>query len=334
MRKEKKFFGEAAVLLLAVVLILSTSAVMADTTENTLSDCGCAIPGLFEPNPLSFDEETLGFFDPGTTPTTCVGLTSEPPAPPYFWKSAIRITQDELAQYAGWNITGVNVYHCYGDVEDHFGDLIIYGEGTPSIPGSIITTEPYAFDNEGWFRVDLSNPVPIDDHNEIWVAVDWETQDPDHPGGMDGTPAVDGKGDFIYINSAWTETQTFGADFDHNWGMEAIIEGTGTTWTELSIAVPTGPIGVSTGINNIGENPAENVVYSLAVTGGILGRVNVSVPGTVATLAVGAEEEVSSGIFFGFGPIDIVIIASADNADEVTATFSGFLLGFLVIGIS
>jgi hypothetical protein len=333
MKIGKKILGEAAVLLIAAFLILSTSAVVANTSEDTLSTCGCIVPGVFEPLPLSLDEETLGFYDPATMPSVCVGLTSTPPNPPYYWKTAIRLTQDELAQYAGWNITGVNAFQCFGEALEHEGDIIIYGEGSPTQPGAIITTEPYYFDSQNWFRIDLTTPVPIDEHNEIWVAIDWETGDPDHPAAMDGIEAVDGKGDWIYMNAIWQESQTFGANFDHNWGIEAIVEGTGTIWTELSITVPTGPIGVSTGIKNIGENPATNVVYEFTVIGGIFGMINKNITGTVTELAIGGEESLSSGLILGLGSVDISVSADADNADPVSKSYTALVLGPFVLRI-
>jgi hypothetical protein len=135
------------------------------------------------------------------------------------------------------------------------------------------------------------------------------------------------------MNSAWQQMYTFGPDFDHNWGMEVVVEGEGTIWTDLSIADPTGPIGVSSSITNNGENPATNVVYEFTVTGGILGMINKNITGTVAELAIGAEEPLSSGLIIGLGSIDISIFADADNADPKTKTKTGFVLGPLVLKI-
>lgn len=331
MRKEKKILGEAAVLLITAFLILSTSAVMANTTEKPVAKTIIIGETITIPrSPLSMDEEALFFYDPNTFPTTGIGL--EGGTPPYHWKTAIRLTSDELLQYAGWNVTAVRIFHGE-EAFEHWGDIEIYDEGTTSNPGALITSEAYHFDLVEWFRIDLTTPVLIDGETDIWVACAWETDDEDFPAVLDGGPAVQGKGDWLYMNNVWQETYPSGGIYDANWGIEAIVEGEGTIWTELSITDLTGPIGVSTGVKNIGENPATNVEYELTVTGGILGRVNVSVNDSVAELAIDAEEPISSGMFFGLGAIDITVTAVADNADEVEKTASAFLLGLFVIGI-
>lgn len=144
-------------------------------------------------------------------------------------------------------------------------------------------------------------------------------------------PAVDGKGDWIYLNSAWSETQTFGPDFDGNWGIGAIVEGEGLA--ELSIGNVKGPMGVKADVSNIGGNDATNVEWTMKATGGLLKRVNASGTGTSPSLTAGASLPISLGGFIGFGKITIVITAKAQNAIETSATKSAFLLGPFVLGI-
>jgi len=223
---------------------------------------------------------------------------------------------------------------CDNGEEEIYARLIIYGEGTAIQPGSIIyEDDTLYFDESTFFTIDLTDSIALDDHQEIWIAIEWEQiNEGTFVAICDAGPAVDGKGDWCNLGSGWDELQEFGdPPLDYNWAMGGIIEGSNA---ELSIINVKGPIGVNAGISNTGEVAANNVVYTIDVTGGILGRVNVSASDSIATIAVGAEEAISSGIFIGFGSIDIVITASADNAVEVTATKSGFLLGFLVIGVS
>ena len=92
-------------------------------------------------------------------------------------------------------------------------------------------------------------------------------------------------------------------------------------------------IGVNAEIKNIGDTDATNVEWTITVTGGILGMINKTASGTATTLAPNAIEAISSGLVLGIGKIEIEITANADNAAEVTATKSGFVIGPLVIGI-
>jgi hypothetical protein len=92
-------------------------------------------------------------------------------------------------------------------------------------------------------------------------------------------------------------------------------------------------MGIKADISSIGVNDANNVQWSITVTGGLLKKVNKTATGTVATLAAGASTPISLGTFIGFGKINIAITAKAQNSLEVTAAKSAFLLGPFVIGI-
>ncbi|DAC72167.1 MAG TPA: hypothetical protein DSN98_06680, partial [Thermoplasmata archaeon] len=143
--------------------------------------------------------------------------------------------------------------------------------------------------------------------------------------------AVDGKGDWYYLNNAWGEIQTGGADYDGNWGIGAIIEGAGMA--QLAIGNIKGPIGIKADVQNAGTVDANNVQWTITVTGGLLKRVNTTATGTSPSLVASTSLPISVGMFFGFGKISIVITAKAQNAIEVSASKSAFLLGPMVIGI-
>jgi len=163
-----KKMKEACILLIAAVMILSTSAVMANTekpvameftieTIETISEGGTTS--------LSMDEEAIYFYDPSQFPYQCVGIQGGG-----WWKTAIRLTSDELAQYIGWNMTAVRIFH--GETIEHSGQIQIYGEGTSSNPGSQLWSEPYHFDSQGWFRINLGKLIPIDG-TDLWIACFW-----------------------------------------------------------------------------------------------------------------------------------------------------------------
>jgi hypothetical protein len=101
----------------------------------------------------------------------------------------------------------------------------------------------------------------------------------------------------------------------------------------FSIRNVRGPIGVKADIKNTGEIPANNVEWSMTITGGTFGLVNKYASGTRMELAPSATEAIWSGLFFGLGNIFIEITADADNAQEVTVSKEAFLLGPFVFGI-
>lgn len=217
----RKQFLKAGVLLIAAFLVVSTSAVMANTMNDrlTLVITGTRNGVQESSGPFLLDEEYLGYYDPNTVDDNAIGLQGG--QPPYRWESAIRLTQDELMDYHDWNLIGVNFFH--HESREHNGMVKIYGEGLPNRPGTLITSEPYSVSEPGWVRVDLTEIVAIEDHDEIWVSVYWESDNNDYPASVDAGPAVKTKGDWIYMNSVWQELYPNGQQFDVNWCMEAIV---------------------------------------------------------------------------------------------------------------
>jgi len=323
MKKTNKILSEAVVLFITAFLILSTTAVTAETSEpnfevkiSTISNSGGCRP---------IGEEIISYFI--GDPAGRVGLKDGG-----TYEAAIRITPEEWRLFEDASLKALNFV--YDEAGGHSCALKIYDQGTSSHPGSVIASKSFIADEAGWIRVDLDDMIEIDLTKDYWVSVEVTHLAGEYPIGTDDGPTVSGKGGWVMAGGNWIELSQAGdPPINSNWMFEAIVETSGTTSTELEIIVPSGPMGVNTGIKNAGDNPAANVKYSLKITGGLLGLVNVTVNDTVNELAVGAEEKISSGFFFGLGSIDINVTVSADNANEVSDVKSGFLLGFFVIGI-
>ena len=118
------------------------------------------------------------------------------------------------------------------------------------------------------------------------------------------------------------------------------ISASETEDTELQISsIKGGLLKVSIDIENIGSVTAENITSSISVTGGILNKIDVyhecsgcSSCGTILEPgAIKTESTLESGIIFGFGPITVDITADALNADMVTESAQGFVIGFFVL---
>ena len=104
--------------------------------------------------------------------------------------------------------------------------------------------------------------------------------------------------------------------------------------TDLEITAITGGMGgVTATIKNAGDNPATVVEWHIYVEGGFLGLIDIDATDTIAEIAAAGEEDVPSGSlgFLRLGPIDIEVTAEAENADKVTASASGFVIGPFVL---
>jgi len=105
----------------------------------------------------------------------------------------------------------------------------------------------------------------------------------------------------------------------------APLEGASTPFIEIDSI--TGGTGVSANIKNTGTADATDVEWTLTINGGLLGMINKELSGTIPNLAVGAETEISSGIFLGLGSIDITV--TADTAQN-SASGQQFLIFTIV----
>jgi len=316
-----------SIIAVAILVLMSSSlGVIAFTSEETpfASSESSAVLGN-----LPRWEEEIRYYNPDTLIHN-IGLQGC--TPPCYFYSAIRLTQEEFAPYAGWNLTMVKVaLSCDSEQKEVWAKLTIWGEGTSTQPGNIIYEDDTLYYNKtGFHIIELSTPIPLDDHDELWIGIKWEILgDGVYIPFTDDGPAVDGKGDWANLGSGWDELQNFGLDY--NWGMGGIVEGEGKA--ELSIINIKGPIGVNAEIKNIGKVTAYNVKYTMIVTGGILGGINRTVSSTKTELAVGETESISSGLLLAFGPITITVTADAVNTYEVSTSKTGFIFGPFVFGI-
>jgi hypothetical protein len=110
--------------------------------------------------------------------------------------------------------------------------------------------------------------------------------------------------------------------------------------TILEITTAKGGFGkVSVTVKNIGNSTAENVTMTISVNGGIFDRVNITkvcsgcgnCSNSIEPNATKTENTLEAGLIIGFGPIIITASAEASNAEMVSKTFNGFVLGFIVI---
>jgi hypothetical protein len=329
----KKFLKAGVVLFIAVLFTATSVSAMGNTQGKAIINATpktatCTAPSRDTAELKYYNEENL---------SQVIGISGG--TGPYIWKTAIRLTQDELAAYAAWTINSVNVaFSADNGVPVIDIRIFIYDKGSSDTrPGAIIVNDTtYTLDTTGVINIPLVTPVPLSGHEELWVAVQW-TQIEAGPGvyyaWLDDItgPAIAKKSDWVYLNNAWSQIHLLNPDINGRWGIGAIAEGSGLA--ELAILNVKGPIGVKADVQNSGDADALNVQCSMTVTGGLLGLIDKSATGSAATLAPSGTVPLSSGIIIGFGKITIVITASADNAVAVSATKSAFVLGPLVTRI-
>lgn len=116
--------------------------------------------------------------------------------------------------------------------------------------------------------------------------------------------------------AVWTDTRNGNADVYFNTFPVPV----------LTVDV-SGGFGVKATVSNVGTAAAENVPWSIELTGLVF--IGAKKEGTITSLAPGESTTIKSGLVFGIGPTTITVTAGG-----VTETKSGFILGPLVLGVS
>jgi len=133
------------------------------------------------------------------------------------YEGAIRLTPTELGPYTGWKIIAIDFRH----YEATLNNVVkVYGNGTASSPGALITSQPYTSSTPGWKWIALSSPVTIPGSGDLWCSVEVTHAAGEYPLAVDAGPAVDGKGD--WMGPSWAEMQAQGLDY--NWQILAIVQ--------------------------------------------------------------------------------------------------------------
>ena len=132
---------------------------------------------------------------------------------------AIRLTPDELEDWAGYKIKTVKRHHGHNISFEMDGIIKIYGQGTSTNPGSLITEEPFSCYEADWHDIELDYPVLIQGDEDIWVSVLVTHKAGEFPAGCDGSLDYPEKGDWVSLGDTgeyWNEIYIYGYSLDWN----------------------------------------------------------------------------------------------------------------------
>lgn len=89
---------------------------------------------------------------------------------------------------------------------------------------------------------------------------------------------------------------------------------------------------VSAELLSNGEADAEDIEWTITVTGGFLNRINVTTTDTIDSLATGSMIVITNeNPIYGLGPVDITVTATAPNTTLVRERAEGFVFLFYLI---
>jgi len=133
--------------------------------------------------------------------------------------------------------------------------------------------------------------------------------------------AADPGQSYYWSGSEWLDLTESDVEYPEtaNFCIKGLINGgEPQMYPKIEIIEVFGGIGISATITNTGDAPATDVNWTITVTGGIFDRVNVEVTDIIASLEVDDEVTITTGVFFGLGPIEVTVEArcTEGSSDE------------------
>jgi len=148
---------------------------------------------------------------------------------------AARFTPTELGDYYGdYQLSNVEIF--IYDMPTS-ATLKVWEGGSMGDPGTEIYSEDITgqISQESWATIILSAPIDLVSGNEYWVGYEVTHNAGLYPAGCDAGPAVDEKGDWIYLASGpWDELQNIAPTLDYNWNIRAVLSLGITPWITLT----------------------------------------------------------------------------------------------------
>jgi len=341
--KKNNILKGAGVLLIAVVMVLSSTVAMANTIKDS--------------TPLMSLEGKENNMNPNTRSTNRGdllwdnGMTNDPEG---AWSNfdvqyggANRSLMDDFVIPPGeeWRINELQFYSVwYGEEPGHGTDFVLsFWSDNSSGPGPgepLVTAKTISYEEEKTGDVMLSRNVSLHTYQFNSVVL------------TEGTYWIEGRtvgmdNNFWFVNNV---TNITGQECWLNWEYDGYF-GNGTNYIgypadlifalyydetieppEFEINI-TGGIGVTATVTNIGDGDASNVNVTISLDGGLIlfGREKSEIISSIA--ASGGIGEVKL-IPIGIGKLTINVTVTCDEGVEAEATASGFLLLFLVLGVS
>ncbi len=128
---------------------------------------------------------------------------------------AIRYPASALIDYAGTSLQAVKVWPAQAGTFS----IRVWTGGTPEAPATMVVDQPFTPVLDQWNTVLLNTPVPITGAEELWFGYRCNVTS-GYPAGCDAGPALDGFGNMMYWQGAWTTLLTLAPTLNYNWNIQ------------------------------------------------------------------------------------------------------------------
>jgi hypothetical protein len=336
--KKHKIMKEASILLIAALLVFSSSVAIANT-ENTPEALSSPVTKV-SASPQPLDQPVV--WDNGLA---LAGLVSAQEEDVYDLDTvpADDFMFDEETDVYGLFFIG-GYWNPQGDGKFDWNISFYNDDGTTWFPGTVIFNEVFAnadIEQEFYFNstsstyinhtIQLDDPITFSANTKYWVSIQGVGDFPPQSGlgrhneSFGGIKLKEGvwKGKYFGVLDWVNSSDQFGEPTDYCFqllGKE--------TQPAFDITIK-GGIGVTATIDNIGDADATNVNATIDVTGGIIiigGTKTVN----IASIPFGTSENAKSFVL-GFGSVTIDVAVSCDEGINGAANATKLVLLFLVL---
>ncbi|MDD4223697.1 MAG: choice-of-anchor D domain-containing protein, partial [Candidatus Cloacimonetes bacterium] len=133
---------------------------------------------------------------------------------------AHRFDQTDLAPHQGGTITQVKFVPNYADC---VYTIKVWTGGSASGAGTLVSSQVVPdITLAEWNLCVLTTPVPVPSTGDLYVGFEVNTQG-DHPAGCDNGPVVEGKGNMMYFEGAWTTLTGLAPTLTYNWLIQTFV---------------------------------------------------------------------------------------------------------------
>lgn len=130
----------------------------------------------------------------------------------------------DLTQYVGSSITQVKFVPAEAACTY---TIKVWRGGSATNAGTLVTSQLVANPTiDDWNTVTLNTPVTINANQELWIGYNCNAT-AGYPAGCDNGPQIDGKGNMIYFNNAWSELDALSATLTYNWTIKGFAAAPG-----------------------------------------------------------------------------------------------------------
>ncbi|MDZ4122128.1 MAG: leucine-rich repeat domain-containing protein, partial [Candidatus Cloacimonadaceae bacterium] len=131
---------------------------------------------------------------------------------------AIRFPASALVGYAGQYLYALRVWPA---MAGSFS-LRVWTGGNASAPATMVVDQPFIPVLDTYNTVYLDTPIAITGTEELWFGYRCNIST-GYPAGCDAGPAIDGFGNMIYFNGAWSSLLALAPILNYNWNIQGFV---------------------------------------------------------------------------------------------------------------